>query len=502
MQATQEQRRALDMAGRSNCLIAGPGSGKTTTLVEKIRQLLDRDDYFNARRYPKGIVIVTFTQAAASMMRDRLNAVCEATENIRHIGTLHSWARKELRNHGQSYEVADQRQLDQIVEDCLKRMGPTGRRITKEQAWRAALRVPKFGDKRALGLMIRSELTKAKVTSHDIVLEDFCQLVKAGMVEPPNWIFVDEYQDTGPTDAEIYGALHQDGSSLYCIGDPRQAIYGFRGADVGAILKLWDQADERQLLTINHRSTEPICRLSTQVAENLEALEGFDPTIRSSQQDATDQADATAIQIQSYPHHHSEFLDTVEWAAAEAASGLSVAILCRYNSQVQEIRAMLESQGLVGPEREGADDRILNLLKKKQQLPSHYMNRAERQKWWDDLLLSLGLSFAQREPIVHLLRDVMTIEDLEMLQNEPHQREGGAVEVMTIHKAKGCEWDSVCLVGADREAFPRNNQESGRLVFVAISRAKRYVRISHSESRPGFGMRGKHLHGLQAQQWF
>ena len=471
MQAlTQEQTQAVELPGSRCCLIAGAGSGKTHTLVRRIM----RDELHTAT---ETMVVVTFTNAAANELRERLGGLGIQAERFRHIGTLHSWATKEARHRGATVQIATPKQIATATDQVKKRLGAMARNMSGAEIWRHAVTPPAFGNGKATGLALRASLRAAGLTHHDLILADFATAVEAGEITAPARIYVDEYQDSAPVDARIYNALGDRGAALYFIGDPRQAIYGFRGATPLNLAQAWDRADGREVLTVNFRSGSAVCNQASEIASRMEGLD-FGTRLRP----ASDAAGV--VHHCTFQSEAEEMLAAADWAKGHMAEGRTVAILARYNSQATAMAGITRSADLTTtcsadkPDATGRET-LAESIAKIQAWGKTPDTAAE----WLLIMTHLAVPFCNQDGLLAALADCRTPDDLASL-GDAWKPSTGTVAVATIHAAKGLEWDAVWLLGADSEAFPASNQEAGRMAYVAATRARLHLVISHAESRP------------------
>ncbi len=472
---TKEQNEAVTMSGKRCCLIAGAGSGKTHTLTARIAR-----DAMTAAT--ETMVVVTFTNAAANELRERLHALALQPERFRHIGTLHSWATKEAFRLGVHAAIATPKQIGEATTFVKKRLGAMARNMSSAEIWRWAIKPPPYGNGRAAGIAMRNALLERGLTHHDLILAGFAEAVAKGRVNAPARIYVDEYQDSAPVDAEIYNLFGILGASLYFIGDPRQSIYGFRGATPLNLAQAWDRADARALLTSNFRSAPEICEFASDIAWRMEGMDfGIHLTA------ARDRPGT--VERFSYQSEPEEMLAAREWVERHQAAGKSVAVLARYNAQAKAAAMILRAAGIATtcsadtPEADPKEDLATSIAKI--QTFGHIATSPEA---WQRIMTHLGVPFANQDALMPDLKECRTPSALASLgtASEPLRPQEGTVAVATIHAAKGLEWDSVWLMGADQNAFRAGaeDQEAGRMLYVAITRARRHMAISHAASRP------------------
>ncbi|MEU9300602.1 UvrD-helicase domain-containing protein [Streptomyces sp. NPDC048269] len=263
------QRAVVDHTGGPLLVLAGPGTGKTTTLVEAVAARVE------AGTDPGRILILTFSRKAAVELRDRA-ALRLGGARAPQATTFHSFCYGLVRAHQDTDLFADPlRLLSGPEQDVMVRTLLEGQRRIRSIRWpddlRAALTTRGFADE------VRAVLARARELGLGPgALSDF-----AGRIGRPDWqaaaaflseyldvldmqgtldyaellhravllaertpslasaydvIYVDEYQDTDASQLRLLRALTGTGGTLVAFGDPDQSIYAFRGADINNIL--------------------------------------------------------------------------------------------------------------------------------------------------------------------------------------------------------------------------------------------------------------------------
>jgi DNA helicase-2/ATP-dependent DNA helicase PcrA len=249
-----DQRAAAEADGPL-MIIAGPGTGKTRTLTHRIaRDVLGRDVA------PQACLAITFTRRAAEEMRGRLTALLPGQAPGITITTFHGLGLTILREHharaglAAGFRVADDAARLEVAAELMG-SPREARRLLAETA----------ADQTARELLVKA-LAARDLVDFDGLIELPAALLAA---EPAvagslreRWprISVDEYQDIDAAQYRLLRLLAGEGRGLTVIGDPDQAIYGFRGADVTLFLRFAEDfpgATTRQL-TRNYRSSGAI----------------------------------------------------------------------------------------------------------------------------------------------------------------------------------------------------------------------------------------------------
>ncbi|GAA4818428.1 ATP-dependent DNA helicase [Streptomyces ziwulingensis] len=271
------QRAVVDHRGGPLLVLAGPGTGKTTTLVESVAARIARG------ADPERILVLTFSRKAAVELRDRMARRTGAARAPR-ATTFHSFSYALVRAHQHSDLFVEPMRLlsgpeqDVTVRGLLAGQADLERLGLAHVRWpdelRACLTTRGFADEvravlarsRELGLTPDALADFARrigrpdwraaatfLAEYLDVLDlqgvlDYAELVhravllaqRPGVAErlaaQYDAVYVDEYQDTDPAQVRLLHALAGGGRTLVALGDPDQSIYAFRGADVGGIL--------------------------------------------------------------------------------------------------------------------------------------------------------------------------------------------------------------------------------------------------------------------------
>ena len=267
----EHQQRVVDHAGGPLLVLAGPGTGKTTTLVEAI---VDRIERRGAK--PDEVLALTFSRKAAEELRDRITARLGRTTAAMPSSTFHSFAYGLIRAYAPAelYEaplrLLSAPEQDVVLRELLEQHDESVR-------WPERLR--RALDTRGFAREVHAVLARAREKGLDgadlialgqaeeldefvaagLFLEqyltildsqgatDYADLIRRATIEAETHrdelrarfrhVFVDEYQDTDPGQVALLRALGGDGRDLVVVGDPHQSIYGFRGAEVRGILE-------------------------------------------------------------------------------------------------------------------------------------------------------------------------------------------------------------------------------------------------------------------------
>lgn len=273
-----DQKKAVNHINGPLLIFAGAGSGKTRVIVHRVANLISSG--INPRR----ILCLTFTNKAAGEMKDRLNKILGNASSGLWAGTFHSFGawllRREAHRTGYPgsftiYDSADQRSL---IGKCLKDLRiKTSKGTDSQIAWLISMAKDTLQDYKYFKLRLNFDPTPVISLYEERKREygafDFGDLLKVpGQIfnefpEAKNryndmfpYILVDEYQDTNMAQYVMLMGLVSGEKNICVVGDDDQSIYGWRGADVGNILRFKEDFPEARVITLeqNYRSTEEI----------------------------------------------------------------------------------------------------------------------------------------------------------------------------------------------------------------------------------------------------
>ncbi len=285
------QRQAVETLDGPVLMLAGAGTGKTKALTARIAHLLN-----TGRAYPSGILAVTFTNKAAREMKLRVGGYLgEAVEGMPWLGTFHSISAKLLRRHAElvglksNFTILDSDDQLRLLKQLIAAANIDDKRWParllasiidqwKNRAWRPD-QVPSseasaFNNRgtelyaayqerlKTLNACDFGDLLLHCVTifqSHGDVLESYQKRFR--------YILVDEYQDTNVAQYLWLRLLAEGHKNICCVGDDDQSIYGWRGAEVGNILRFERDFPGATVVRLeqNYRSTPHILAAASEV---------------------------------------------------------------------------------------------------------------------------------------------------------------------------------------------------------------------------------------------
>ncbi|MGI5226123.1 ATP-dependent helicase [Actinoallomurus sp. CA-142502] len=311
----EHQRRVVGHAGGPLLVLAGPGTGKTTTIVETV---VDRIETRGVD--PERILVLTFGRKAAGEVRERITARLRRTTRTPLALTFHSYAYALLNREavladeapprllsGPEHLLEVRRLLQGEVADGARAWPRRLHETLKTRGFAEELRdfILRAGE-RGLGPEELVRLGRARgrddwyaagrfLHRYDerfdvdpVMAYDYAELVRAaaGLLtledvrrrerEAYDVVLVDEYQDTDPAQEHLLRQLAGGGAELIVVGDPDQSIYGFRGADVTGILEFPQRfrtltGEEAPVVSLRacRRMSPPILEASRRIAGRL-----------------------------------------------------------------------------------------------------------------------------------------------------------------------------------------------------------------------------------------
>jgi uncharacterized protein (TIGR00375 family) len=260
-------------------VIAGPGAGKTRTLVERINCLIHEQGV-----NPAEITGVTFTNKAAAELRSRLATLFNGDKraNRVNLGTFHSLAWKILNKNPQAvpFKLLDEFEARDIIEEVLRqnRIPMTAREaaliislVKNKYLWEAELAIPpKVAEiyqayQKSLQLYQRCDFDDVLIKAVDLWEEapEWLEPIQQQF----NYLLIDEFQDINLLQYKLVKLWARNSKSLMAIGDPNQSIYGFRGASAQFFKELGNDCPKTISLHLsrNYRASAPLIEAANEL---------------------------------------------------------------------------------------------------------------------------------------------------------------------------------------------------------------------------------------------
>ncbi|MFO0531404.1 ATP-dependent helicase [Brevundimonas sp.] len=293
-----EQRRAVETTEGPVLVLAGAGTGKTRVLTTRLAHILA-----TGQARPWELLAVTFTNKAAREMRERITHLIGPTaEGLRWLGTFHAIAAQILRRHAElvglksSFTILDTDDQERLLKQLLEADNIDTKRWTprslasqidhwKNRGWTPDKLPPGEDFANGKGQRLYAAYQSRLVTLNacdfgDLLLHNLTILSQHADVAEEyrrrfRYILVDEYQDTNVAQYLWLRLLTSSTGNVCCVGDDDQSIYGWRGAEVGNILRFETDFPGAKVIRLeqNYRSTPHILAAASGViARNAERL--------------------------------------------------------------------------------------------------------------------------------------------------------------------------------------------------------------------------------------
>jgi DNA helicase-2/ATP-dependent DNA helicase PcrA len=356
-----EQRHAAEIVEGPLLILAGPGAGKTRTLTHRIAHLVAERGVA-----AKNCLAVTFTRRAAAAMRERLTTLLGTRADDIAIHTFHSLGLAILRAHPDAaglhadFRIASEAERIAALSEAMD--------ISQHKAealLRAISKAKREGQASAETAEVVDAYARALRTRNWIDFDDLVGLALRMLSDHPEtvtqyrekfrFISVDEFQDIDEPQYRLIAQLAPPGANLAVIGDPDQAIYGFRGADASCFARLRrDHAPSEVRLQRNYRSSGTIVAASAQMLGSSERA--AEAMVRAMQERITihaaptERAEAEFIvqTIEGLIGGHS-FFSIDSGRAGDGAADLSfsdIAVLYRADAQSAPLLEALARSGI------------------------------------------------------------------------------------------------------------------------------------------------------------
>ena len=413
----KEQRAASGPGGGVSLVIAGAGTGKTSTMLKKISNVLTQSDI-----PPSSILILTFSRHGAEEIKRRLTSLTGLNISDIFAGTFHSFCLRVLKDYRNEYlkksgyrefpEIMEERDNGIIREIIMKDPGrfkglPCGAvlRLTDENVKLKPLFMEKLKN---CGLMGEIEKVKEEYSLHkkENGLIDFGDLmdhcidlidsnrdVRRALIKKYRYIFVDDFQDTSEKNFRLLSLILPDiNRNLFMVGDDYQSIYGFRNAKIEYIINIKDYFRDAEIykLTKNYRSRREIVQASNKFI------------------------------------HLNRFRTSKKIVSMSGRGGtVKMHRVSDRQEEVNKIQILLSGSG------------------------------------------GTGVVLARNNYQVSYIKDKIKYEFPE-------------IDVMTMHASKGLEFDRVIIAGVSDRIIPdrtTNIEEERRLFYVALTRAREVLHI-------------------------
>jgi ATP-dependent DNA helicase UvrD/PcrA len=519
-QLDDDQRSAAETVDGPLLLVAGPGSGKTRTLTYRIAHLIAARSVA-----PEACLAITFTRRAAAEMRERLAALLPDRAERVAIHTFHSLGLSILREHASAaglhrgFRVASEAERAALLAETLDVSTSKAERLL-----RAISKGKRAHGRPDDGAGEAAAYSRTLATRNWIDFDDLVALPARALSQDSAlaalyrsrwpWISVDEFQDVDAQQYRLLELLAPPAANLCVIGDPNQAIYGFRGADASCFDRFRQDYPAARIVHLkrNYRSTGTIVTAAAQVIASR-ADEPIAEIVREMQERIaihtapSERAEAESVvqAIEAMIGGHSFFsIDSGRAMPARQSerSFADFAVLYRTEAQsaalceafdrsgipykkhshrpladAPEVRKLLEELGDVGEAATLADELRAAAARLAEQGDTGVMIALQR-------LVALGEACGN---------DRTRLKDASALTTDAEFWDARAdrVSLLTLHAAKGLEFPVLFIVGLEDGLLPLHwdepdeaaMAEERRLFYVGMTRAKDRLILSHARQR-------------------
>jgi DNA helicase-2/ATP-dependent DNA helicase PcrA len=360
------QREAVLHVDGPLLVVAGAGSGKTRVLTHRVAHLIGAHGI-----KPNEILAITFTNKAATEMRERLERMLGHTARAIWILTFHAACGRMLRREAErlgyrsNFTIYDQADQVRLVKACLEELGKDPKRFTprgihsqisnaKNQLITPdeyTARVSSFWDQTVAEVydLYQRRLFRSNAVDFDDILMLTVQVLERFPEARERWqtafrhVLVDEYQDTNHAQYRFLQLLAEKHRNVFAVGDPDQSIYAFRGADIRNILDFERDFGGAGVIALeqNYRSTNRILEAANAVIDNNRA--------RKPKRLWSELGEGDPVEVVEVEDEHAE----ARFVAAEIArqvesdtSASEIAVFYRTNAQSRVLEDVLVRQGV------------------------------------------------------------------------------------------------------------------------------------------------------------
>ncbi len=575
-------------------IIAGPGSGKTFVIIQRIISLISKHHV-----KPDRILVLTFSKAAANEMKTRYEKSLDI-EGV-NFGTFHAVAYGILRNHMGFRDlklISDQQKVSAvkvlventgIISECDRDLAYeilgliSKHKCDPDREMTYSIPQCVLSDECLKNIVFEYEnfLKDEKLIDFDDMMTECVRQLEndeytlESLRNRFEYIIIDEFQDINEQQYRLVKLLEGEEKNVMAVGDDDQSIYAFRGSSPGYIRKFIDDHEDTGLfyLTENYRSCERIVKASSKVIEKNKDRMGKEFV-------AVKEGGDVSFSLFEQRRDEEKYMVSMIRKIRELSNvDEDIAIIVRTNAEVLLYDMMLKNNGIdtvnSGTEKKKHDrsyifddmcaflsfienghkrsdlirfmnkpmryiqrDALLNETVSKEDLLNYYANNPNMTKniseFWKRIELSSKLDIRGRIDILRralgydeYIREksvtnaeyeisLKTADEIQQILSDTKQRgryfappdesvikdyfktvkkkeslkqKSHGIFVMTMHMAKGLEFDNVILPDLNDGVMPKKNiseketEEERRLLYVAMTRAKKRLFLLATEER-------------------
>jgi len=362
----EEQLAAATCKPGFNLIIASAGTGKTSTIVGRIANLI------NGGVKPSEIILLTFTNKAAQEMIQRVSKFFgKETAGEIMAGTFHSLSYKLIKKLKINITLKQPNELKTLFKSIYEKRVFFERDDSTSpydggylydiySLYLNSKNNEEFGDwivEKSAGHEIYTDIYEDVIQEFHMLKKEYgyanfddLLTIMLELLETNEFdfkeILVDEYQDTNPLQGRLLEAFKP--KSLFCVGDYDQSIYAFNGSDIGIISTFADRYDGAEVFTLrkNYRSTRPILELATKVIEHNERV--YDKNLEVVRQDAD-----YSPRLLTFSELFDQYEHISKLISQSTTPHSEIAIIFRNNSSADGIEANLREYSIPAKRKGG-----------------------------------------------------------------------------------------------------------------------------------------------------
>lgn len=559
-----DQRAAATAPRGPVAIIAGAGTGKTRTITYRIAHLIDQ-----GFATTNSVLALTYTSRAAGEMRDRL-----ASMNIGGVQamTFHAAARRQLRYFwpqiagdvkwklldsafpvvARAARSVTNAPSKDTIRDLLNEIEWAKSSLLGADGYAAYVdsidRTPPLPAEQVAEVYRRYEQLKTSDEGMHLDFSDLLLHVAGAMENAPavaeefrqryRTFVVDEYQDVTPLQQRVLEGWLGDRDDLTVVGDANQTIYSFTGATPQYLLDFSRHFPNAHVVKLqrDYRSTPQVTTLANQV---IGAAKGRIAGTRLELQGMRESGPEPIFrEFESDPAEAREIAGQILTLLDQGVPAKEIAVLYRINAQSAVLEQALADAGIAYQVRGGTsffENRVI-VDAMQQLIRANLQNDLPPDPVAIARAALAPLGYSTQEPdgaqererwqllraLVDLVEDIVQLrntDSLEVVLGELRRRAADkqppavdSVTLVTLHAAKGLEWDAVFLAGLTEGLLPfryaidagdEQIEEERRLFYVGITRARKHLALSWAPARQEGGRasrkRTRFLDGLVAQ---
>lgn len=559
-----DQRAAATAPRGPVAIIAGAGTGKTRTITYRIAHLIDQ-----GFATTNSVLALTYTSRAAGEMRDRL-----ASMNIGGVQamTFHAAARRQLRYFwpqiagdvkwklldsafpvvARAARSVTNAPSKDTIRDLLNEIEWAKSSLLGADGYAAYVdsidRTPPLPAEQVAEVYRRYEQLKTSDEGMHLDFSDLLLHVAGAMENAPavaeefrqryRTFVVDEYQDVTPLQQRVLEGWLGDRDDLTVVGDANQTIYSFTGATPQYLLDFSRHFPNAHVVKLqrDYRSTPQVTTLANQV---IGAAKGRIAGTRLELQGMREPGPEPIFrEFESDPAEAREIAGQILTLLDQGVPAKEIAVLYRINAQSAVLEQALADAGIAYQVRGGTsffENRVI-VEAMQQLIRANLQNDLPPEPVAIARAALAPLGYSTQEPdgaqererwqllraLVDLVEDIVQLrntDSLEVVLGELRRRAADkqppavdSVTLVTLHAAKGLEWDAVFLAGLTEGLLPfryaidagdEQIEEERRLFYVGITRARKHLALSWAPARQEGGRasrkRTRFLDGLVAQ---